>query len=101
MGGNDTKGVAIVTSGTEITSHTADIVINGNAGSGANLSDGVYLRLAQIRSLGSGTDAATISITGTGGSGRHQIRSFHQRSRDRSPLAGWCDHDREGFLREQ
>ena len=69
VGGNDTKGVAIVTSGTEITSHTADIVINGNAGSGANLSDGVYLRLAQIRSLGSGTDAATISITGTGGSG--------------------------------
>ncbi len=70
-GTNNNYGVYLLGSTTDVTSVAGDIAITGVGGNGSSDSNfGVYVTgIETISSAGTGSDAAKITITGTGGAG--------------------------------
>ena len=71
--GRVNSGVYIKGSGTLITSKDGDISIKGQAGSNGDANSdrnaGIYVVQADITSTGTGSNAAKITLDGTGGAG--------------------------------
>ncbi|WP_197998444.1 tandem-95 repeat protein, partial [Gimesia aquarii] len=77
-GGNGTaNSFGMYLNGVTLNSIDGDISLTGQGGDGTGINNvGVYMDFGSISSTGTGTDAATITIDGTGGAGTNFNRGF-------------------------
>ncbi|WP_339727713.1 hypothetical protein [uncultured Gimesia sp.] len=74
-GTSTNRGIHIYNSGIE--SSSGDIELSGQGGTGSSSNNfGLYLQVATITSTGTGVDAASITLDGTGGSGTNSTRGL-------------------------